>query len=75
MSEEKSSIADMGTRWERKYTFAAPISCISTCPEMRSISRYFDTRFLFICSLEETSEMVIPRGFHFRYCLIRSILS
>ena len=46
-SDENSSIAETGTLWERKYTLATPTFIISTWPEMRSMSRYFATRFLF----------------------------
>lgn len=71
-SETKFNIAMSGTRREGKNTFAGPKEIISTCPEIRRISRYFATEFRLVLILRAMSVTVIPFGFSRRIDLIWS---
>jgi len=47
ISEEKSTIADTGTRWEKILTFEVPSIFAFACPDIRRVSRYSATELLF----------------------------
>jgi len=59
-------MAESGTRREIVYTFAMPYARMSTWPEMRRISRYLPTVFLFFFNAFEISVTLIPPGFFLR---------